>query len=357
MRICYIAHADAHFLPPYVGYFSQAGHEVHVISPHPDDVLNATTHHPTGKNFDPMKASGWQYLIMIHRVKKLIRKINPDIVHAHYLTSNGMLAAMTGFKPLIVSARGSDVEYSMNSIVKRNVLRFILKKASLVNTVSDELANKLKELGVNNKLLVLPQGIEVSRFLNTRPRNHISDKHTIICTRKLFPVYQCDVIIHALRILYDRGIRLQMIFAATGPLEPQLRKLTDDLGLSSQVLFRGGYQISELPEILSTADIYVSASNSDGTSPCLLEAMAAGLFPVVSDIPANRLWLEGKGDGLLFPVENPDVLALCLEQAIGDSQLRQRALTANRQKVLERGDRKKNMEILHGYYKQLIKAR
>lgn len=148
-----------------------------------------------------------------------------------------------------------------------------------------------------------------------------------------------------------------MIFSATGPLEPQLRKLTDDLGLSSQVLFRGGYQISELPEILSTADIYVSASNSDGTSPCLLEAMAAGLFPVVSDIPANRLWLEGKGDGLLFPVENPDVLALCLEQAIGDSQMRQNAIKKNRDKVLDRGDRKKNMQILHDHYKQLIKAR
>jgi glycosyltransferase involved in cell wall biosynthesis len=319
-----------------VGYFSQAGHEVHVISPHPDDVLNATTHHPTGKNFDPMKASGWQYLIMIHRVKKLIRKINPDIVHAHYLTSNGMLAAMTGFKPLIVSARGSDVEFSMNNFIKRGVLKYVCKKACLINTVSNVLTDKLIGLGVNrNKLLTLPQGIEVERFI---------------------PVYQCDVIIHAIRKLSDKGVNFKLIFAASGTLESELRELAAKLNISSKIVFMGGYKLKQLPQILARGGIYVSASCSDGTSPCLLEAMAAGLFPVVSDIPANRGWLNDETDGMFFPVGDVDALAKCLEKAVNSRDLRENAIKFNQQKVLEKGDRAKNMAVLHENYERLIRS-
>ena len=74
----------------------------------------------------------------------------------------------------------------------------------------------------------------------------------------------------------------------------------------------------DLPDMLAKADIYVSASRSDGTSLSLLEAMAAGAFPVVSDIPANREWLTGQGDGLLFDVDGDKMLADCLEKAIRD---------------------------------------
>jgi glycosyltransferase involved in cell wall biosynthesis len=74
----------------------------------------------------------------------------------------------------------------------------------------------------------------------------------------------------------------------------------------------------DLPGFLRAADVYVSASSSDGTSSSLLEAMASGLYPVVSDITANRPWVEHGKNGLLFAVGDAaslaEALRLCAAQ-------------------------------------------
>jgi glycosyltransferase involved in cell wall biosynthesis len=358
MRICYIAHGDAHFLPPYVDYFSRAGHEIHVISPHPDDVPNAQMHHPFGQAYDPMKASGWQYFAGIPKVKNLLNKIQPDIVHAHYLTSNGLMAAFSGFHPVVITAHGSDVNHAMKSPFRRRLIAAVMKRADLVNPVSSDLEKSILELGIpQEKILNLTLGIEIEPFLVGKKIPSKDDCVRILCTRKMFPVYQCDNIINAAAVLKQKEVDFELVFAASGPLESELKKMTTELGLTGQIAFMGGYQLPQLPQLLADADIYVSASRSDGTSLSLLEAMVAGSFPVVSDIPANRLWLKGTGDGLFFPVGDAQTLATCLEKAISDNQLRRWAIDENRQKVLEKGDRAKNMAILHEHYKRLIQSK
>ena len=68
-------------------------------------------------------------------------------------------------------------------------------------------------------------------------------------------------------------------------------------------------------EALHSGSCYISASLSDGTANSLLEAMAAGLFPIVSDIPANREWIADGENGMLFPPGDHMALARCLERA------------------------------------------
>jgi glycosyltransferase involved in cell wall biosynthesis len=89
-----------------------------------------------------------------------------------------------------------------------------------------------------------------------------------------------------------------------------------------------------LAELLRGADIYVSTSRSDSTSVSLLEAMASGAFPVVTDIPGNRVWIAHSENGLLFPAGDSDALASCIRRAVKDTQLRLRAATVNRRRVL-----------------------
>jgi len=104
------------------------------------------------------------------------------------------------------------------------------------------------------------------------------------------------------------------------------------------VTFLDGYTQEQLPRILSEADIYVSATSFDGTSISLLEAMASGAFPVVSDIAGNREWLTGRGDSLLFDPNKTLQLTRCLELAILNKSLREKAVDINRQRVITYGD-------------------
>ena len=89
----------------------------------------------------------------------------------------------------------------------------------------------------------------------------------------------------------------KFVIAGTGEQQAYLRELTHDLGVSNNTKFIGWVPRSELPKYLSSADVYVSSSLSDGTSNSLLEAMACGLAPIVTDIPANQTWIDDGKNG------------------------------------------------------------
>ena len=145
-----------------------------------------------------------------------------------------------------------------------------------------------------------------------------------------------------------------MTFAADGRDLAALRRDVDARGLGSRVRFLGGYTPAELPALLADADVYVSASLWDGTSPALLEAMAAGVFPVVSDCPANREWLSGRGDGLFFPPDDVDALVAALRRALADPASWDAARPRNQALVRARADRETNLTLLGTHYERLV---
>jgi len=353
MRICYIAHSDAHYTSPYVDFFAGRGDDVHLISVSQYPLPGAINHNPCSRMYDPNKHK-LDYLRVQSKVSELVKTIKPDIVHAHYVTSNGLMAARTGFHPLVISARGSDIDDYMGSFLRRRFISYVMRRADLVNPVSSDLRDKIISLGIpSDKIVPLTQGIEMGRFLCDRSTRKPGPVR-LICTRKTEALYQCDLIVRSLVLLAERKIPFVMTFAGTGPEEPSLREQVAQAGLSDRVRFLGGYQPEDLPPLLANADIYISASLLDGTSISLLEAFASGPFSVVSDIQANREWLTGDGDGLLFGCGDAERLAACLTRAIEDERLRDEAIEVNRRKVAERGNRETNMKALARLYDRLL---
>ncbi len=355
MRICYIVHSQSHFAAPYIDYFAARGHDIHLISFTRDPLPNAINHHPLPHDCDPTSSPIF-YVRAIPQVRRLVRAIAPDLVHAHFLTSNGMVATASGFHPLVVSARGSDVHNSLRHPARRALIRFVLQRADLVNPVSAELAEKVAALGVPAaKTLCLSQGIDARRFAVPRPPR--SDGVVrLICTRKLHRPYQPAVIVAALAKLAADGVAFFMTFAAGGRDLEALRRDVAARGLADRVTFLGGYAATDLPRLLANADVYVSASLWDGTSPALLEAMAAGVYPVVTDCPANREWVRGEQAGLVFPADDAASLAAALARAVHEPALWSAACGRNREAVLRRADRETNMAVLAQHYDRLVEA-
>lgn len=357
MRICYVVHSRSHFAAPYVDFFARQGHEIHVISFTHEPVAHAVTHHPVAREYDPT-ANKLDYVRAIPAVRRLVRRIAPDLLHAHYLTSNGLVAAATGFHPLVVSARGSDVHQSMGSWARRALIRLVMARADLVNPVSAELAGLVAALGVPAaKTLCLTQGIEVARFAGVQRVFPPDGPVRMICTRKLHAPYQPETIVAALARLAARGVDFRFLFAAGGRSERAVRDLVKARGLTERVRFLGGYAPEALPGLLAEADVYVSAALWDGTSPALLEAMAAGAYPVVTDCPANREWLCGREDGLLFRAEDVEHLAARLADAATRRDLWRAAAARNRRIVAERADRETNLRLIAAHYERLVRGR
>jgi glycosyltransferase involved in cell wall biosynthesis len=148
-----------------------------------------------------------------------------------------------------------------------------------------------------------------------------------------------------------------MTFAGDGPLKPELEALAARRGLHGRVKFLGTLGNAALPALLREHDVYLSASRSDGTSLSLLEAMATGLFPIVSRIAANSAWVEDGVGGLLHRVGDPLGLARRVGELARRPELAVSAARLNRDRVLRLGDRTTNMRRLELLYRELIAKR
>ena len=113
----------------------------------------------------------------------------------------------------------------------------------------------------------------------------------ILSTRGWEPIYGVDLIARAFVTAARQCPELKLIMLGNGSLAPMLHRIFAKGNVEEQVMFPGQVKYSELPRYYQMADLYVSASHSDGSSISLLEAMACGRPVLVSDIPGNREWV------------------------------------------------------------------
>ncbi|MEJ2702605.1 MAG: glycosyltransferase family 4 protein [Sedimentisphaerales bacterium] len=359
MRICFISLGTFTHIGPYLDYFRQTGHDVHFIAMSPSPERGVPTYNVgLGHRYSETKGK-WKYLISMLRARRLIKELKPDIVHAHYVTSCGLTAMVCGFHPTIVTVHGSDLTTGTRSRIWRPLLRRIFAFADSVNTVSKELEEMALSLSTDPaKIETLTLGIDTDKFaLADRREVHSSRPLRLVCTRRLEKVFDHSTIIGALVLLKERGIDFHMTFVGDGSLRDTLKRHVEDVGLGDYIDFTGKVHNDDLPEILGQHEVYLSASLWDGMSLSLLEAMAMGLFPIVSDIKANAALLGNNVDGMLHKVGDANDLAKCIMQLHECRQLVTSAAQRNRQKVIASADRKTNMKRLERIFEELVKTR
>lgn len=353
MRIALVAHSDAPWTGHYLRGLEARGHDLRLFSFCPDRVAGVEPVFLGSLPYNPARRKHL-FVSRAPRLRRLLKQYRPDLVFATYLISNGLTAALAWRGPLLVSARGADV---LEQAGRRPVpapfhgpmVRFICGRARSVHAVSEELADALVAFGIpRSKIESFPVGVDLSVF---GPRSRPGDPEAvprIVCTRKHEAVYENHVLVDALRDLKNRGVEFRALFVGGGSLLEDTRSRVADRGLGGRVEVRGPVPHEEIPRLLAGSDIYVSCSSSDGTSSSLLEALACGLFPVVSWIKANETWVREGETGLLFPPGDNTRLAEALERALLDRALLRGAQRANRQLVEERGDLDANLTRLEG---------
>jgi len=353
MRIALIAHTNSPWAPHYAAYLHSRGHEVHVISFHPDPLPDVNVHF-VGKSDRSGELPKWLYLARVRRVRRLLRKIRPDVTLATYFQSNGLVGALTKCSPLIVSTRGPDFHFGLPAFLGGPVARWVSRRADLLHASSPQLAEELTAIGVPaSKFRVIPVGTDSTEFgprVGPRPPG----PPRVICTRKLDPLYDNFTLLRAFARLKRDGLDFEARFVGTGVLESETRKSARDLDLDSCVQFIGGVPHNQVADQLRWADIYTSASVTDGAASSLFEAMATQLFPVVSDIRANREWLEHRKTAFLFPVGDQAACAEGIRFALDNPAIVAAAVAANRQTVVARLDRLTNLKRLEAVLNEAV---
>jgi len=329
-----VSHTNAPWTPLYARHLRRLGHELLVVSFHPDRLPGVDSVFVGAEPFDKYRNKSF-FITRLPRVRRILARFRPDLVFAPYLVSNGLVAALLARGPVVVSACGGDVlAHPDHPLWRRRihgrVVRLVCRRAHAVHAVSENLERALLGLGVAaGKIESFPIGVDLEIF-RPDPAMPRPEALRLICTRSHAPVYDLPTLIRALELLHRSGRRFHCTFAGGGHLLESHREQVRAAGLEGRVDFTGQVPHGEIPALLRSADVYVSPSLSDGASASLLEALATGLLPVVTRIDANTPWIRDGETGLLFEPGNAEQLASCLGQSLADGALRERALRENR---------------------------
>jgi teichuronic acid biosynthesis glycosyltransferase TuaC len=202
-----------------------------------------------------------------------------DLIDAHYFYPDGVAAAMLGRyfnKPLVITARGSDITLFPQHALPRKMITWAAKRADAVITVCNALRDEVVALGVEaDRVVSLRNGVDLHLF---RPTERTPNAmFTLLAVGHLVPVKAQDLIIGALPLL--PGVR--MVLAGDGPDRVKLESLARELKVSDRVTFLGAVPQAQLREHYGAADALVLSSSREGWANVLLEAMACGT-PVVA---------------------------------------------------------------------------
>jgi L-malate glycosyltransferase len=285
------------------------------------------------------------------------------LVHAHWAAPAGLIAMaaarLTGC-PLVVTIHGSDYRLAAGrgGIVGAAFKRVATSAERLIS-VSEEITKYLtRHVQVpENKVITCPMGADERIFnKNARPEHIFDSGFTVISTRNHLPHYRVADLIDAAAVARQKVADLRLVVLGSGTETAALKERARSRGLSeNDVVFPGRAEPARLAGLLAAAGAYVSTSPVEGTSVSLLEAMACGALPLVTDIPSNRAWVSHQENGLLFPPANVQVLSDVLVRAAGDKNLRDRAKAGGPQIVADRGGLwSGQIDTLDKTYRELI---
>lgn len=241
------------------------------------------------------------FLGKLLRLQKIINQCKPHFVNAHYISSHGFLVALAKIESkhkfkFIASAWGTDVlVFPWKNKVFLQVMKFILSKADWITSDSEYMSDVIKKI---KHIEVLTFTFGLDSLPEYKPAKQ--DENLFFSNRGLSPNYNIDWVLNVFSIIYQKEPKSRLIVSNDGEEKDKLIKQSKKLGIEKAVAFIGFAKEKEQADIYARACGYFSLPSSDSTSVSLLEALAYGCIPILSDIPANREWVTDGVNGLLI---------------------------------------------------------
>ena len=240
-----------------------------------------------------MSLYGWMmFLSVLPAVRRIQKDFDFDLIDAHYVYPDGFAAVLFGWvfkKPVVVSARGSDINLFKTFPLIRKLLRYVLRRAARVIAVSKALKEAMVQLGIpEEKISRIPNGVDPEQFYpvpkeQARRELGLPNRRTVLSVGNLTDNKGFDLVIKSFRVLVDRFHEkdIQLAIVGDGPCRSQLEKMILSLRLEGQVRMVGAVSHDKLRLWYSGADVFCLASSREGWPNVLLESLACGT-PVVA---------------------------------------------------------------------------
>ena len=369
MRIAFLANPNETLVREWMAHFVRRGHVVSLIV-------------RAGAEISP----GLETEISVHRIPpyhgmvlgrlraprarraigQVLAEIRPDILHVHDLTTGyGWLAWLSGYRPYVLSAWGSDVYFALSrSRTDRIVARLQLRDADLVTANSDDLRRATIRMGARpSRIHTIHAGIDLARFYPAQPdpalrsRLQLEGSRVVFSPRQIAPLYEHVSVVRALAALPSDVVLLLSAHNAHPDYLRAIRECAAHDGVEHRLRIVPTIDHDEMAAYLRLADVVVSVPRSDAAAATILEALACGRPVVASALPSPKEWLGELSPELLVPVGDDAAIAAAVSLALSlDPETARRRANAGISMILARGERHESMLRMERLYRSAVAA-
>ncbi|MGH2437956.1 MAG: glycosyltransferase, partial [bacterium] len=272
--------------------------------------------HPSVPLFEMARRNGHDLGIVV-RLARLFARERPDVLHTHAWGAlcEGVLAARLARVPFIVHGEHGTME---TRALNLRVQRLLWARVNRVLSVSSRLAERMsREIGFDRRAItVIRNGVDIRRISGGNPATircelGMAPEELLIGTvGRLEPVKDHQTLLSALALLRSAGLPFKAIIVGDGSLGSVLRQRATELDLGNTVRFLGSR--TDVENALAAMNIFVMPSQSEGLSNTIIEAMAAGLPVVATNVGGADELIRDGVTGHLVPPGNPSLLARSL---------------------------------------------
>jgi glycosyltransferase involved in cell wall biosynthesis len=292
-----------------------------------------------------------------NRLRELIERVKPDLVHAMRIPYEGMMAADAyNGTPLIVSTWGNDFTlHAPSTRLMGHYTRWTLQVADALHSDCYRDVRLAREWGFGRgkPTLVAPGngGIRTDVFY---PPEKPVEEPVVINPRGFRPYVRNDVFFKAIPLVLEKRPNARFTFSLMAG-EPQAEQWIQDLGIRHAVELLPPLSHSEMAEAFRRAQVVASPGVHDGTPNTLLEGIACGCFPIAGDLESIREWITPNENGLLFDATETQSVAQALLTALEIKNLRREAAGLNQNIIAKRAEYRSNMERAEEFYRAVIR--
>jgi glycosyltransferase involved in cell wall biosynthesis len=300
-----------------------------------------------------------KYLKAVPKVKEIIGFFKPDLVHAHYASSYGLIGALSGFHPYILSVWGAEIfEFPLKSFLHKYLIQYNLNQADQVLSTSHFMAREINKYTAK-PIVITPFGIDLSIFKPQPGVSLFNQEDLVIGTIKaLEEQYGVEYLIKAFKILRGKHPRLplKLLIVGGGSLEKPLKTLVKELCVENETVFTGRVNYDLVPTYHNMLSVYVALSviDSESFGVAIIEASACERPVVVSNVGGLPEVVEDGVTGFIVPPRDPEQAALAIEKLTLDSDLRAKMGQRGRARVAQLFNWSENLSQIINIYQNVL---
>jgi glycogen synthase len=262
-----------------------------------------------------------------------------DLLHAHshlYFSTNlAALKRRLGTTPLVITNHGLYSQSAPEWVFRwylRTIGRATFDSADAVFCYTDEDAMRLRELGVETNVQVVPNGIDTDRFRPEGPADdRIKGDPAVVFVGRLVEGKRPGDALAAIDRVRETHPEARLSFVGTGPLRDNLERQVTQRGLNEAVTFLGELAYEAMPSLYRGADLFVLPSRAEGLPRTVLEALSTGTPAVTSDLSQIQSVIDGAG--ITVPIGDNEAFGAALTELAGDSDRYARYSARGRERI------------------------